>query len=50
MRPCGEPVFSRKPKHGLEVGAAVRIAALVAAALATPKDIVKLAERATQSE
>ena len=50
MRDAGVPEGGRD--HGLRGLAAERraIAALVAAALATPKDIVKLAERATQSE
>jgi tripartite-type tricarboxylate transporter receptor subunit TctC len=48
-----EPAFLKEAESmGFEVApqSGGRIAALVAAALATPKDIVKLAERATQSE
>jgi tripartite-type tricarboxylate transporter receptor subunit TctC len=48
-----EPAFLKEAESmGFEVvpQSGERIAALVATALATPKDIVKLAERATQSE
>jgi tripartite-type tricarboxylate transporter receptor subunit TctC len=48
-----EPAFLKEAESmGFEVApqSGERIAALVATALATPKDIVKLAERATQSE
>lgn len=48
-----EPAFLKEAESmGFEVApqSGAHIAALVAAALATPKDIVKLAERATQSE
>jgi tripartite-type tricarboxylate transporter receptor subunit TctC len=48
-----EPAFLKEAESmGFEVApqSGERIAALVASALATPKDIVKLAERATQSE
>src|SRR5215510_2687023 len=48
-----EPAFLKEAEGmGFEVAPqnGERIAALVASALATPKDIVKLAERATQSE
>ena len=48
-----EPAFLKEAESmGFEVvpQSGKRIAALVATALATPKDIVKLAERATQSE
>jgi hypothetical protein len=48
-----EPAFLKEAESmGFEVvpQSGERIAALVATALATPKDIVRLAERATQSE
>jgi hypothetical protein len=48
-----EPAFLKEAESmGFEVApqSGERIAALVATALATPKDIVKLAERATQGE
>jgi tripartite-type tricarboxylate transporter receptor subunit TctC len=48
-----EPAFLKEAESmGFEVApqSGARIATLVATALATPKDIVKLAERATQSE